>query len=455
MILENLEDNRACTNLLSIDFEKAFNRMDHRICVEELRKKGASSGLIAMISSFLHGRSKTVKIGEAQSHPRPVPGGSPQGSILANYLFCITTDNLAEQTNEANLLPHSPPRPTLPIGTEARAASTPLGIGRPLPGSPGTDDDDTLHDESIRFFRNRNVPEFLNSSEEEEESYIMLQDQIDEIIGIPDRWRHTPIETLCYIDDFNCVEKVRLADCVSHITQAKRKCLVHAIQSEGLFLQVKRKSEEKNMKINEKKTQLLCVTASPDDIRSYITVQGRRTLSSDTLKVLGFTFGRTPTPQAHINVLLSRLRRKLWILTKLRRTGMRQKSLVTIYFSAIRSIAEFGCVAFHSLLNARQSACLEDIQRRALKNIFGYDKSYRSILDNQEIPTMHQRRETLLLKFARKCANSERFKKWFPLKPDTGHRTRNNTKYLEFTARTERLSKSPLYEMRRLLNKEE
>ena len=30
------------------------------------------------------------------SRPRPVPGGSPQGSILGNYLFCMTTNDLTQ-----------------------------------------------------------------------------------------------------------------------------------------------------------------------------------------------------------------------------------------------------------------------------------------------------------------------------------------------------------------------
>ena len=38
----------------------------------------------------------SVKIGKTQSVPRTVPGGSPQGSILGNYLFCATTDKLTK-----------------------------------------------------------------------------------------------------------------------------------------------------------------------------------------------------------------------------------------------------------------------------------------------------------------------------------------------------------------------
>ena len=37
-----------------------------------------------------------VKVGTELSEPRSVPGGSPQGSILGNFLFCVATSVLAE-----------------------------------------------------------------------------------------------------------------------------------------------------------------------------------------------------------------------------------------------------------------------------------------------------------------------------------------------------------------------
>ena len=44
----------------------------------------------------------SVKIGKTLSTPRNVPGGSPQGSILGNYLFCATTDCFTGLDGEDN-----------------------------------------------------------------------------------------------------------------------------------------------------------------------------------------------------------------------------------------------------------------------------------------------------------------------------------------------------------------
>ena len=48
-ILETLEDRRAAATVLSIDFEKAFNRMSHTACVEALQKMGCSNGTLGLV----------------------------------------------------------------------------------------------------------------------------------------------------------------------------------------------------------------------------------------------------------------------------------------------------------------------------------------------------------------------------------------------------------------------
>ena len=66
--------------------------------------------------------------------------------------------------------------------------------------------------------------------------------------------------------------------------------------------------------------------------------------------------------------------------------------------------------------------------------------------------SLDNRRENLTKKFAEKTSKNERFGEWFKEK-DYGERDlRNKKRYTENFARTERLKKSPVYYMRRLLN---
>ena len=75
-VLENIEDPRAGSLLTSIDYAKAFNRLDFNHCLKCLKAKGADSNLTRIIASFLTGRVMRVKVGSAMSDPRQVQGES-------------------------------------------------------------------------------------------------------------------------------------------------------------------------------------------------------------------------------------------------------------------------------------------------------------------------------------------------------------------------------------------
>lgn len=77
-ILEDLDDSRAGTLITSIDYSKAFNRLDFACCLKSLKAKGVSSELLKIIASFLSGRSMKVKVGSTYSNPRTVEGGVPK-----------------------------------------------------------------------------------------------------------------------------------------------------------------------------------------------------------------------------------------------------------------------------------------------------------------------------------------------------------------------------------------
>lgn len=92
LVLECLEDPRAGAILTSIDYAKAFNRLDFGCCLRALAGKGASTELLALLASFLTSQSMSVKVGQEVSAPRVVLGGVPQGSILGVFLFNATID---------------------------------------------------------------------------------------------------------------------------------------------------------------------------------------------------------------------------------------------------------------------------------------------------------------------------------------------------------------------------
>ena len=150
-------DQAAC--LLGIDFEKAFNRMDHGHCLRQLKRLGASESSLALVASFLSGRSMTIDINGVSCGERKILRGSPQGSVLGCLLYCVTTQTLTDDitldvrtTGPASEAPE--PRDTAPhraaTGWPALQGTDPVQIRRPRFFPAGSDSDSS--EEDVHFW---------------------------------------------------------------------------------------------------------------------------------------------------------------------------------------------------------------------------------------------------------------------------------------------------------------
>ena len=86
------------------------------------------------------------------------------------------------------------------------------------------------------------------------------------------------------------------------------------------------------------------------------------------------------------------------------------------------------------MLSDAQDEALERLQSHALKCIFGPNLSARKLRELAGVTTLRVRRIEHCDKFARKCAESDRFSHWFPR--TVGRRSgRNKEEYKEEYAR--------------------
>ena len=95
--MRGIEDPNCAVNLMSNDFSKAFNRVDHLTCLNALALHGASTDTLGVVSAFLTNRRMVFKVKNSFSSERAVKGGSPQGTKLGNLLFILTIDNIEDK----------------------------------------------------------------------------------------------------------------------------------------------------------------------------------------------------------------------------------------------------------------------------------------------------------------------------------------------------------------------
>ena len=103
------------------------------------------------------------------------------------------------------------------------------------------------------------------------------------------------------------------------------------------------------------------------------------------------------------------------------------------------------------MLTKKQSNDLELVQKKCLRCIYGYDKSYDDLLKESGLDPLKTRRQKAFLKFARPASQNPIYSHWFRLNKNQTS-DRNPKIYEEKFARTSRLYNSPLFAMSRELN---
>ena len=300
-------------------------------------------------------------------------------------------------------------------------------------------------DEEFRFFRNR-AGQFFDTTVES--SYEQAQ--------VPISTCPEQIKTYVYIDDFNTIEKIRITDSESHISTRKRQIRVLALKSEIQFGRVQELAANLNMKVNSKKTQVLCINASSDSIvTSYIRTRDGDINSISTLKILGFHFDSNPSAVFHVTKAIEKFYNKLWTLRFLKRSGMEGRGLLKVYRTIILPSVEYGSEVYDSLIPQYIANKLETVQRQAIKIMFGWSRDVEEIMQSEEIETLQARRTRACLNFANRNVSNGFGERWFPLNP-AERQARHTTRrlYEERIPRTERDKNNPVQHMIRLLNRQ-
>ena len=101
-VLKLLDNNttRSAVLKVGVDWDSAFERGDPTITVKKFLAMGLRPSLAPLVAYYLTRRHCTVKFNSAESNFTQLTGGFPQGSLIGQDAYLVTSDDCADHINE-------------------------------------------------------------------------------------------------------------------------------------------------------------------------------------------------------------------------------------------------------------------------------------------------------------------------------------------------------------------
>ena len=110
---------------------------------------------------------------------------------------------------------------------------------------------------------------------------------------------------------------------------------------------------------------------------------------ASAVKLLGVTITQDLKRNTHVENIVQKAAKGIYLLKQLKRADVDPKSLIRFYCSCIRSVLQYACQAFHTSLPQYLSDDIEHIQKRALRIIYQH-LSYTGNLKRADLETLYE-----------------------------------------------------------------
>ena len=211
------------------------------------------------------------------------------------------------------------------------------------------------------------------------------------------------------------------------------------------------------MKINEKKTVIMKFNFRKSlEFPAIFNFENGPMLNEVTeAKILGIFISADLKWTAHVDYMINRSNKKIWILRRMKILKLDVHILTDFYCKEIRSILEFGVAVWNSGITKKQSKQIERIQKISVSIILSElacNFSYKVLCTLLNLEPLFIRRYDLCLRFIQKASQDTQHSDLFYSNIRECKTRQNQKPYKEFMCRSNRYYKSPLCFLTRLLN---
>ena len=124
-IRETLDKNKIAAGVF-VDFQKAFDTVNHKILIKKLKHYGIRGTLNKWFESYLDNRKQHVSVLGFDSENQSVNHGVPQGSVLGPLLFLIYINDLHRSVKHSSTFHFADDTNLLAIGKDVKSLQSKL-----------------------------------------------------------------------------------------------------------------------------------------------------------------------------------------------------------------------------------------------------------------------------------------------------------------------------------------